>query len=253
MNSAGQKSRFGCIRCRRRRIKCDEVKPACSQCSSESHACEYQRPEFKWCDGLGSIKPTRRSDTSSNSNTSGRSTSTRQGELPIQNGASIPQHSLDQLNPKTTTTPIAISDLLNSESSFCLDQFELDFSSGNLPDIPDQWALLEQQSSIPFLNATTFFDVLHYSATETESESIRSATNNSFSTSFQAGLNSYSISLEILPQATASVISSSPWEFSAVASLPSNPIGPSPLLSDASTTFVFHYFRHIGPLFCCCL
>ncbi|SCV36547.1 uncharacterized protein FFB14_06158 [Fusarium fujikuroi] len=235
------------------KIKCDEVKPACSQCSSKSHACEYQRPELKWRDGLGSIKPTRRSDTSSNSNTSGRSTSTRQGEVPIQNGASISQHSLDPLDPKTTTTPIAISDLPNSESSFCLDQFELDFSSGNLPDIPDEWALLEQQSSIPFLNATTFFDVLHCSTTETESESIRSATNNSFSTSFQAGLNSYSTSLEILPQATASVISSPPWEFSAVASLPSNPIGPSPLLSDTSTTFVFHYFRHIGPLFCCCL
>ncbi|KAG7412858.1 Beauvericin cluster-specific repressor BEA4 [Fusarium oxysporum f. sp. rapae] len=268
MNAAVRKSRFGCIRCRRRRvssipavspwfprpnavsgkIKCDEVKPACSQCSRKGHACEYKRPALKWCDGLDSIKRTRRSDSSSNS--IGRSTSTRKGEPSTLKGVPTSQPSLDL---SSTTTSGAFPDIPTPGAFFGHGQFKFDFPSGTLFDLSDQWAMLEQQSSIPYLTATPFFDIFQFSTTDTVSENIHSGSNDSFSTSLQTDLNSCSTDLEGLPQAVVPVTSSPSWDISAVISSPSDPIGPSPLITDASTTFVFHYFRHIGPLFCCSL
>ncbi|KAF2136472.1 uncharacterized protein K452DRAFT_313167 [Aplosporella prunicola CBS 121167] len=36
-----RKSRLGCLNCKRRRIKCDETKPSCSNCVSHSIHCKY--------------------------------------------------------------------------------------------------------------------------------------------------------------------------------------------------------------------
>ncbi|KAB8235752.1 Zn(II)2Cys6 transcription factor [Aspergillus alliaceus] len=38
-----RKSRNGCSNCKRRRIKCDEVKPACGQCINHSVLCQFSR------------------------------------------------------------------------------------------------------------------------------------------------------------------------------------------------------------------
>jgi len=36
-----KKSRLGCIRCKHRRVKCDEVKPTCSACTARREDCTY--------------------------------------------------------------------------------------------------------------------------------------------------------------------------------------------------------------------
>ncbi|OJJ48113.1 hypothetical protein ASPZODRAFT_150416 [Penicilliopsis zonata CBS 506.65] len=36
-----RKSRHGCAECKRRRVKCDEVRPSCSNCSKRDAQCEY--------------------------------------------------------------------------------------------------------------------------------------------------------------------------------------------------------------------
>ena len=36
-----RKSRAGCLHCKKRRIKCDEQKPACANCSRKGHQCSY--------------------------------------------------------------------------------------------------------------------------------------------------------------------------------------------------------------------
>ncbi|KAL4946926.1 hypothetical protein BDW69DRAFT_205171 [Aspergillus filifer] len=39
-----RKSRFGCGNCKKRRVKCDEKKPACSNCLQHSIECDFQSP-----------------------------------------------------------------------------------------------------------------------------------------------------------------------------------------------------------------
>ncbi|PWY78125.1 C6 zinc finger domain protein [Aspergillus sclerotioniger CBS 115572] len=36
-----RKSRHGCLQCKRRRVKCDEQRPSCSNCSKRMSSCEY--------------------------------------------------------------------------------------------------------------------------------------------------------------------------------------------------------------------
>ncbi|GKZ60826.1 hypothetical protein AnigIFM49718_007186 [Aspergillus niger] len=36
-----RKSRHGCLQCKRRRVKCDELRPSCSNCSKRLATCEY--------------------------------------------------------------------------------------------------------------------------------------------------------------------------------------------------------------------
>lgn len=38
------KSRTGCLTCKKRRIKCDEARPACSRCTASGRECEYVQP-----------------------------------------------------------------------------------------------------------------------------------------------------------------------------------------------------------------
>lgn len=40
-------SRAGCIECKRRRVKCDEVKPACGICVKANKECNYPHPKYK--------------------------------------------------------------------------------------------------------------------------------------------------------------------------------------------------------------
>ncbi|KAL5405797.1 hypothetical protein PMIN04_012242 [Paraphaeosphaeria minitans] len=42
------KSRNGCITCKAKRLKCDETKPTCQQCSRRSVACGGYKKDFKW-------------------------------------------------------------------------------------------------------------------------------------------------------------------------------------------------------------
>jgi hypothetical protein len=41
-----KKSRAGCIRCKRRHIKCDETRPVCVNCSTANLECEYAGPRI---------------------------------------------------------------------------------------------------------------------------------------------------------------------------------------------------------------
>ncbi|KAH6676863.1 hypothetical protein F5X68DRAFT_139772 [Plectosphaerella plurivora] len=41
----GLRTNTGCITCRHRRVKCDEKKPQCGQCSKSSRSCVYTRPK----------------------------------------------------------------------------------------------------------------------------------------------------------------------------------------------------------------
>jgi hypothetical protein len=41
---AHKKSRYGCDQCRRRRVKCDERLPACSNCLQREEPCHFSRP-----------------------------------------------------------------------------------------------------------------------------------------------------------------------------------------------------------------
>ena len=42
------KSRTGCKMCKRKRLKCDESKPACNQCVRRGRLCPVYRREIKW-------------------------------------------------------------------------------------------------------------------------------------------------------------------------------------------------------------
>ncbi|KAM3462881.1 hypothetical protein MY5147_007544 [Beauveria neobassiana] len=44
------KVKTGCMTCRRRRIKCDEVKPACKKCTSTGRDCEYPPTVFRFAE-----------------------------------------------------------------------------------------------------------------------------------------------------------------------------------------------------------
>ncbi|KAF7134194.1 hypothetical protein CNMCM5793_005922 [Aspergillus hiratsukae] len=47
-----RKSRHGCVECKRRRVKCDEARPACSNCVKRRTQCEYDSSgSFLWADG----------------------------------------------------------------------------------------------------------------------------------------------------------------------------------------------------------
>ncbi|RMJ27340.1 C6 zinc finger [Aspergillus sp. HF37] len=39
-----RKSRHGCFECKKRRVKCDEARPICSNCSTRQSECEYDSP-----------------------------------------------------------------------------------------------------------------------------------------------------------------------------------------------------------------
>ncbi|KAK5078496.1 hypothetical protein LTR64_003092 [Lithohypha guttulata] len=41
------KSRSGCVTCKKRRIKCDEGRPACGRCTASSRKCEYTQPPLE--------------------------------------------------------------------------------------------------------------------------------------------------------------------------------------------------------------
>ncbi|KAK5674737.1 hypothetical protein LTS10_012473 [Elasticomyces elasticus] len=40
-----QKSKKGCVSCKQRRVKCDELRPACGQCTEKKWACEFPEQE----------------------------------------------------------------------------------------------------------------------------------------------------------------------------------------------------------------
>lgn len=48
------KSRSGCLTCKKRRIKCDEARPACTRCTVSNRTCEYQTPASSDTDSTSS-------------------------------------------------------------------------------------------------------------------------------------------------------------------------------------------------------
>ncbi|KAJ5542584.1 hypothetical protein N7535_005007 [Penicillium sp. DV-2018c] len=42
------KSRNGCITCKAKRLKCDEIKPSCRQCDRRKVQCGGYTKDFKW-------------------------------------------------------------------------------------------------------------------------------------------------------------------------------------------------------------
>lgn len=47
-NAPSTKSHFGCQRCKERKIKCDEGKPACENCRRAGDICPGFTPKYKW-------------------------------------------------------------------------------------------------------------------------------------------------------------------------------------------------------------
>ncbi|UKZ79854.1 hypothetical protein TrVFT333_007617 [Trichoderma virens FT-333] len=43
-----EKSRKGCIRCKKQRKKCDEARPTCSRCQKRNHCCQYTVPDERY-------------------------------------------------------------------------------------------------------------------------------------------------------------------------------------------------------------
>ncbi|KAK0257483.1 hypothetical protein B0A54_08890 [Friedmanniomyces endolithicus] len=41
-----QKSRKGCVNCKKKRVKCDEIRPGCGQCAEKKWPCEFQDAEL---------------------------------------------------------------------------------------------------------------------------------------------------------------------------------------------------------------
>ncbi|KAK1086244.1 hypothetical protein LTR33_001667 [Friedmanniomyces endolithicus] len=41
-----QKSRKGCVNCKKKRVKCDEIRPGCGQCAEKKWSCEFQDAEL---------------------------------------------------------------------------------------------------------------------------------------------------------------------------------------------------------------
>ncbi|KAG2419080.1 hypothetical protein HFD88_002184 [Aspergillus terreus] len=61
-----RKSRGGCHECKRRRVKCDEVRPKCSNCQKREECCSYPAPSFlEW--GKGHPKDNKKSHPSPSS------------------------------------------------------------------------------------------------------------------------------------------------------------------------------------------
>ncbi|KAJ4994359.1 C6 finger domain-containing protein [Stagonosporopsis vannaccii] len=66
------KSRNGCVTCKSKRLKCDEVKPTCEQCKKRKVTCGGYKKDFKWrpfedpgCTGKQSTQARKDSGTSS--------------------------------------------------------------------------------------------------------------------------------------------------------------------------------------------
>jgi hypothetical protein len=57
------KSKNGCIVCKIRRVKCDEVRPHCKRCTSTGRKCDYKpsRPDDDYCPRWTSLKPKEKS------------------------------------------------------------------------------------------------------------------------------------------------------------------------------------------------
>lgn len=55
--AAHKRSRFGCVHCKKSKVKCDEFKPKCSRCTSKSLDCEYVFPTC-WMNNLNQVEYT---------------------------------------------------------------------------------------------------------------------------------------------------------------------------------------------------
>ncbi|KAE8168665.1 C6 zinc finger domain protein [Aspergillus tamarii] len=60
------KSRYGCINCKHRRVKCDELRPKCSNCLRRDSECEYGSPaSLRWIHGAAFRRQSTRDDATS--------------------------------------------------------------------------------------------------------------------------------------------------------------------------------------------
>ncbi|KAH7166444.1 hypothetical protein EDB81DRAFT_681266 [Dactylonectria macrodidyma] len=97
-----RKSKTGCAECRRRRIKCDEERPACTACVRHDHPCVYP-----------STKIATRCLTPSSDHSTARSyTSTPQGdEASLASSLSVPHLSEGGQTSSSSTTTFVLDDL----------------------------------------------------------------------------------------------------------------------------------------------
>ncbi|KIW23567.1 uncharacterized protein PV07_11755 [Cladophialophora immunda] len=64
-----QKVKTGCMTCRKRRIKCDEGKPACRQCTDSLRKCEGYQPPQTWLFKPRKVAETKQDTTTTNTTT----------------------------------------------------------------------------------------------------------------------------------------------------------------------------------------
>ncbi|KAE8420045.1 hypothetical protein BDV36DRAFT_281825 [Aspergillus pseudocaelatus] len=74
-----QKSRYGCINCKHRRVKCDELRPKCSNCLRRDSQCEYDSAaSLRWIHGAAFCQQST-TDDAANDQQSGTVTMERSG------------------------------------------------------------------------------------------------------------------------------------------------------------------------------
>ncbi|KAM6507177.1 hypothetical protein FALCPG4_018559 [Fusarium falciforme] len=97
-----RKSRTGCAECRRRRVKCDEEKPACKACVGRDHPCVYPSTKI----ATPCLTP------SSDDSTARPYTSTLQDdETSLTSSLSVPNLTESDQTPSSSTTTFILAGL----------------------------------------------------------------------------------------------------------------------------------------------
>ncbi|RDH30291.1 hypothetical protein BDQ94DRAFT_181607 [Aspergillus welwitschiae] len=84
-----KKSRLGCIECKRRRIKCDEQRPVCSQCTISERTCEFAEMPARCIRPTTSRRQTPSIPASSTGETAESSSTVAEADSPIEPAANL--------------------------------------------------------------------------------------------------------------------------------------------------------------------
>lgn len=204
------RTRMSCLPTRRK-IKCDEQKPNCSQCNRRQIACEYQPPKLRWKHGFAGPRVHRSFDSSPIGASSFNNASHLEPAMP----AADQVMSMDSF--------ISTCDLSDSWSFPSQD-------SVSWPDFDQTWTSLDG-SMLPGLS------ILGSECSYADASLPFSPSSNSFHPSFvwQAPWAS-------VPGTLHSAVEAPLNQKLAI---------PSRMLSDTTTTFISYYFHYVGPMLCC--
>ncbi|KAI5460902.1 amino acid permease-domain-containing protein [Mariannaea sp. PMI_226] len=144
-----QKSRSGCITCKKRRLKCDEAEPACRRCTKSGRSCPgYIRP-VKW-----STKYERNSDPLLNSSVSSKN-------LPACSGLKSSKQPQATQYTFSSEQADASPPEINLDDTFCSTRPRPTYIPSLLPQCGQHRAVEQDDFAIDSLDATSLPDSLH--------------------------------------------------------------------------------------------